>query len=89
MSISIDTTTRAEVYRSKVRRRWRWRLLSTANGNILADSGQGYSRRVDAIAGLAAATGTRHVAGASRLGHLAGVAYGGRPRRVDLQEVAR
>ena len=37
---------------------WRWRYTAS-NGRVLADSGQGYSRRVDA------ARGACHVAGAS------------------------
>lgn len=28
---------------------WRWHLKSTGNGKIVADSGEGYSRRADAV----------------------------------------
>jgi uncharacterized protein YegP (UPF0339 family) len=31
---------------------WRWRLKA-ANGNILADSGEGYSSKADCLAGVA------------------------------------
>lgn len=42
---------RIELYRSGLRRKkWRWRYVAE-NGNILADSGQGYSRRMDALNG--------------------------------------
>jgi uncharacterized protein YegP (UPF0339 family) len=37
-------------------RRWRWRFVSS-NGRILADSGQGYSRRIDALNGCATVLG--------------------------------
>ena len=40
---------------------WRWRYTAS-NGRILADSGQGYSRRVDAVRGACRVVG----AGASR-----------------------
>lgn len=41
---------RIVVYRDRMPRRgkWRWRLVS-ANGNIVADSGQGYADRGDAV----------------------------------------
>ena len=39
-----------EVYKDKADE-WRWRLRHR-NGNILADSGEGYARRKDAINGL-------------------------------------
>ena len=32
--------------------KWRWRLKA-ANGNILADSGEGYSNKADCEAGIA------------------------------------
>ena len=35
---------------------WRWRY-TTHNGRILADSGQGYSRRVDAVRGACRVAG--------------------------------
>lgn len=50
------STDRIEVYRTTVRRKWRWRYVA-ANGNILADSGQGYTRRIDCLAGASAVTG--------------------------------
>jgi uncharacterized protein YegP (UPF0339 family) len=39
-----------EVYKDKSGE-FRWRLIHT-NGNIIADSGQGYKAKVDAINGL-------------------------------------
>ena len=38
--------------------KWRWRLRAS-NGRILADSGQGYSRRVDAVRACGRVTGCR------------------------------
>ena len=35
---------------------WRWRYTAS-NGRILADSGQGYSRRVDAVRGACRVAG--------------------------------
>ncbi len=35
-----------EVYRSGLRRHWRWRLRA-ANGKIIANSGEGYKNRAD------------------------------------------
>jgi uncharacterized protein YegP (UPF0339 family) len=35
--------------------KWRWRFIS--NGRIMADSGQGYSRRIDALTGCATVLG--------------------------------
>lgn len=50
--MSMTRLDRVEVYKSGiVRTRWRWRYVA-ANGNILADSGQGYTRRVDCLRGL-------------------------------------
>jgi uncharacterized protein YegP (UPF0339 family) len=37
--------------------KWRWRLKA-ANGNILADSGEGYSSKTDCLAGIAAVKGS-------------------------------
>lgn len=39
------------VYRD-AQNKWRWRLKA-ANGNILADSGEGYSNKSDCLAGIA------------------------------------
>ena len=39
-----------EFYRDK-KRDWRWRIRAT-NRKILADSGEGYRRRADAVRGL-------------------------------------
>ena len=36
---------------------WRWRYTAS-NGRVLADSGQGYSRRVDAVRGACRVIGT-------------------------------
>ena len=47
---------RIEIYRTTVRRKWRWRYVA-ANGNILADSGQGYADKRDALTGLSRVTG--------------------------------
>lgn len=41
---------------------WRWRAVA-ANGNILADSGEGYKRRIDCLSGLETVTGTTEVNG--------------------------
>lgn len=50
-------TDRIELYRSGIRRKkWRWRYVAE-NGNIMADSGQGYSRRIDALRGAEVVTG--------------------------------
>lgn len=38
--------------------RWRWRYVAQ-NGHLLADSGQGYSRRIDAYRGAKRVTGRR------------------------------
>lgn len=46
-----------EVYRDAASR-WRWRYIAQ-NGHILADSGQAYSRRVDAVRGAKRVTGSR------------------------------
>lgn len=45
---------KAQIYKAKDG--WRWRFI-VANGKTLADSGQGYSRRRDAIRGLVLVTG--------------------------------
>lgn len=45
----------AEVYKD-LTGRWRWRVKSS-NGDTLADSGQGYVNKADAIHGLALVTG--------------------------------
>lgn len=38
--------------------KWRWRYVAT-NGHVMADSGQGYSRRIDAERGAKRVTGHR------------------------------
>lgn len=49
---------RIEIYLQRgLRRKWRWRYVA-ANGNIMADSGQGYVDKRDALAGALAVTGT-------------------------------
>ena len=54
---------RIEIYRSRgILKRWRWRYVA-ANGNIMADSGQGYVDRRDALAGALTVTGTWQPAG--------------------------
>lgn len=47
---------RLEFYRSGIRRQWRWRYRH-GNGNILADSGESYARRIDAMKGARTVTG--------------------------------
>lgn len=42
-------TPKLKVYRDR-KGDWRWRLIAT-NGRILADCGQGYTRRTDAVNG--------------------------------------
>lgn len=37
--------------------KWRWRFVK--NGRVMADSGQGYSRRVDCLNGAATVLGAR------------------------------
>jgi len=37
-----------EVYQDRSME-WRWRLVSTRNGKILADSGEGYKSRANAL----------------------------------------
>ena len=43
-------TAKLEIYRD-ANREWRWRLRA-ANGRIVADSGEGYRRRVSALRGV-------------------------------------
>lgn len=80
-----DTQVYAELYQERILRRHRWRLRHV-NGNILADSGQSYSRRADAVAGLTRATGTRLL---SVPGALVGLTHDGRPRRIEVRAVAK
>ena len=77
----------AELYQQTLRRKWRWRYVA-ANGNILADSGQGYSRRIDAVNALCSVTGTKPVytrtpSGAATL-YLVGTAQDGNMRRLHV-----
>lgn len=92
-----DTQVYAELYRERVLRRHRWRLRHV-NGNILADSGQSYSRRADALAGLARVTGTRVVQSRTSgvisraLGvgtTLVGLTHDGTVRRIEVRAVAK
>jgi uncharacterized protein YegP (UPF0339 family) len=52
---------RVEIYREELadweglKGKWRWRFIK--NGRIMADSGQGYSRRIDALNGCATVLG--------------------------------
>lgn len=39
-----------EVYRTRVRRQWRWRYVAR-NGRIIATSSEGYHNRADCITG--------------------------------------
>lgn len=61
-------STRVELYKSASwdhvdqRLQWRWRFVSS-NGRILADGGQGYSRRIDCIKGAALVLGADHYPG--------------------------
>ena len=50
------STDRIEVYKSGLRRQWRWRYRHS-NGHILADSGESYARRIDCLEGAATVTG--------------------------------
>ena len=73
---------RIEIYRSGLARRWRWRYVA-ANGNIMADSGQGYTNKMDALHGALTVTGTERKEGR-------GYAVGdGDPRRLEIREVNR
>ncbi|GAB2677580.1 YegP family protein [Thalassiella azotivora] len=47
-----------ELYRDSTGR-WRWRFVAV-NGRVLADSGEGYWRRRDAIAGVERVTSSRY-----------------------------
>lgn len=49
---------RIDLYRDQAGR-WRWRLR--VPGHILADSGQGYSRRLDCVRGAMRVTGVAEV----------------------------
>lgn len=49
------TDIRLDLYREKLTGRYRWRVWR--QGNILADSGQAYSRRIDCLAGAGRALG--------------------------------
>jgi len=46
----MSDSTRFELYRD-TDGKWRWRFVHR-NGNILADSGEGYSRKTDAKQGI-------------------------------------
>lgn len=48
-------TSKFEVYRDSSNY-WRWRFVAP-NGKVLADSGQGYSRRIDALKGILSVRG--------------------------------
>jgi uncharacterized protein YegP (UPF0339 family) len=55
---------------------WRWRYTAS-NGRILADSGQGYSRRIDAAKGAARVCGAACLdEGLTRYGMPVKVMYG-------------
>ena len=47
----MSTPDRIEVYKSGLRRQWRWRYRHS-NGHILADSGESYARRIDCVTAL-------------------------------------
>lgn len=57
-----------ELYRARrglfVRTQWRWRLRA-ANGHVIADSGEGYNNRGDALAAIVLVQGSSkaHVVG--------------------------
>lgn len=73
---------RIEIYRSRgIRKKWRWRYVA-ANGNIMADSGQGYADKRDALSGALTVTGTWQPTGE------AWYAVGdGDPRRLHVVEL--
>ena len=51
---------RFEIFRSGLFvKRWYWRLVSDANGEIVAQS-EGYSRRIDALATVQSIMGNAH-----------------------------
>lgn len=55
-------TARVELYRDDSENRaWRWRYRAS-NGRVLANGGQGYSRRVDCLAGCASVLGGEWIA---------------------------
>ena len=47
-------TDRVEFYRDEGKK-WRWRFVQK-NSRVLADSGEGYTRRIDAVNGCARVT---------------------------------
>lgn len=84
---------RIEVYRSGLRRKWRWRYVA-GNGHILADSGQAYSRRIDCLAGAESVTGARYVSArkaSKEAGALNGtlVGHDGPGRLLNVTEVEK
>lgn len=52
-------TNKAEVYLDQAGE-WRWRLRA-GNSRIIADSGEGYTKQADCLAGLALATSEQPV----------------------------
>lgn len=38
---------------------WRWRLVHDSNGNIIADSGEGYDNRSDCLHGIDLVRGSK------------------------------
>lgn len=67
-----STDLRVDLYRD-AERRWRWR--ARANGHVLADSGEGYSRRIDCLRGAMRVVGASEIVWAN---HAIGRACGGR-----------
>ena len=67
---------------------WRWRYTAS-NGRILADSGQGYSRRADAVRGACRVVGADEIHIAAVLSHLrkTGGAFVGRSSSLDYIRV--
>lgn len=76
-------TDRIELYRSGLLRKFYWRYVHW-NGNILADSGQGYGSKEDALQGALTVTGTQHY---REEGVFAGVDRIGGERRVKLVDL--
>lgn len=46
------TPRRITVYKGEKDGQWYWRVTSLANGKVLADGGEGYRRRTDAVRGV-------------------------------------
>lgn len=52
MKAGTMTKAKTDVYQDESGE-WRWRVIA-ANGNVIADSGEGYTQKHNAVSGLAA-----------------------------------